>query len=959
MRRLSFLLIILACCYIAAFAAPVDKNRLLSLLRQTEFYIAAENYERAAELRDQAIVMFEQLGKDNDLNTISELHKVSHAYSEKKHFGEAVKTESVLVKIFPKAIPHNPKEYALYLNDLALYLLENNDFEDGTKCVNKAIKVVRDAHDDATTAMVYIRTAEMLSRADSTKIDIAIDYQKEAIAIYDNIFGTFSERSISEISYLIKYYDIAKRYSDAYNLSKAVWDALKVSKGDEAPETYNAYNTYIEQCVQSENYTEALSNIPRADSLAQKIHGSESDQYLSLLLEHKEYYEKMRCYEQAGNNIIKMLNIADNIHKDYTKNYYDFAYFAAKDYQIIHQHNVASKILKHIIVKENDLNFDKEDLILASKIAYVQSTARIGDVSTSLSLCNEIEKSVSEQHGNKSCAYARLMSSKAYCYSMLENNEKAIEYGEMAADIENQIGDSLHYANDLTWLGGYYAELGRKEDALKCDLKNLEIYQKLYGAICPEIINTYSNIISLNLDKELIKKYSIDMGDICKSTMSYFENNPKNETLSPQMFMNNIAISYTFSRDDKDIQIANALYSKALEISENRYGKDSEDYIEIMQNYVFFCLMNNHIGLSNSLQTLVTLKRNHLLRIMPYVDTEKRNSIWKENIFWLQNFPSLSLSMVKNDSIASVVYDCELFSKGILLGTDIEIGRLIEEEGDSKMQNLYASIVRKKGQLEGFLSNGMLDNYNTLKREIEEDESRLLDMSKQYKSYMSNFKTTWKDVKKNLKEDEIAIEFLDLHHSEDSIEYVALVLKYNYELPKVISLFTTNNESFEGDSKSLWNYLGSVLDGCKTIYFSPSNKLYTTPIEYFEYNGDVINNKFNIYRLSSTRQVVSKEQKIKLKTASVYGGLNYNLSIDALKADSKKYNGDTTRSYTPIESEVDSIDIRGGWKYLPGTLAEANSVDKTLKDAKCHHHYIQTRLEPNPHLRIWIKRNRI
>lgn len=35
-----------------------DKKLLLSLLRQTEFYITAENYERAKDLREQATVIF-------------------------------------------------------------------------------------------------------------------------------------------------------------------------------------------------------------------------------------------------------------------------------------------------------------------------------------------------------------------------------------------------------------------------------------------------------------------------------------------------------------------------------------------------------------------------------------------------------------------------------------------------------------------------------------------------------------------------------------------------------------------------------------------------------------------------------------------------------------------------------------------------------------------------------------
>ena len=119
-------------------AQSTDKARLLELLGQTEYYIMAGNFEQATELREKALVSFKKLGKKNDERTIGGLHNISHAYSEKKMFNEAVKTESILVEIFPVAIPENNVDYALYLNDLSLYLLENNNTILAEKNVKKA-----------------------------------------------------------------------------------------------------------------------------------------------------------------------------------------------------------------------------------------------------------------------------------------------------------------------------------------------------------------------------------------------------------------------------------------------------------------------------------------------------------------------------------------------------------------------------------------------------------------------------------------------------------------------------------------------------------------------------------------------------------------------------------------------------------------------------------------------------
>ncbi len=90
------------------------------------------------------------------MGTIAELHQISHAYSEKGMYSEAIRTESMLVEIFPLALPNNSKDYALYLNDLALYSLLAGEFERGMNSVNKAFEVLEGTNDDETLAIIYI-----------------------------------------------------------------------------------------------------------------------------------------------------------------------------------------------------------------------------------------------------------------------------------------------------------------------------------------------------------------------------------------------------------------------------------------------------------------------------------------------------------------------------------------------------------------------------------------------------------------------------------------------------------------------------------------------------------------------------------------------------------------------------------------------------------------------------------
>ena len=159
MQKIIFSFVLLAF-NLFANAQSTEKLRLMSLLRQTDFYITSGNIEKAADLCEQALVIFKDLGVNNDTETISGLHKISHAYSEKKMYSEAVKTESLLVEVFPHAIPDNLYDYALYLNDLALYLLGNHDVVLAEKNIQKALSLIKDKN-DVNLAVIYVRAAEI------------------------------------------------------------------------------------------------------------------------------------------------------------------------------------------------------------------------------------------------------------------------------------------------------------------------------------------------------------------------------------------------------------------------------------------------------------------------------------------------------------------------------------------------------------------------------------------------------------------------------------------------------------------------------------------------------------------------------------------------------------------------------------------------------------------------------
>ena len=145
-------------------------------------------------------------------------------------------------------------------------------------------------------------------------------------------------------------------------------------------------------------------------------------------------------------------------------------------------------------------------------------------------------------------------------------------------------------------------------------------------------------------------------------------------------------------------------------------------------------------------------------------------------------------------------------------------------------------------------------------------------------------KLKWKDIQQHLAPNDIALECLSFPINNDSIVYVALSLRKDYEYPKMITLFEEKQltgfpDSLHYQCKEMtdlvWKPLIPELEGVKNIYFSPSGALYNIGIEYLPGMEN-----YNIYRLSSTRELVTGRKTETKNRAILYGGLNYDARFE-------------------------------------------------------------------------------
>lgn len=237
---------------------------------------------------------------------------------------------------------------------------------------------------------------------------------------------------------------------------------------------------------------------------------------------------------------------------------------------------------------------------------------------------------------------------------------------------------------------------------------------------------------------------------------------------------------------------------------------------------------------------------------------------------------------------------------------------------------LYRDIVDKSNRaptlMEKLYNNVLFSKNLLLKTEYDDKTDRLIN--------------TWKNIQQQLSDNDIAIEFIATNGVEGNFHiYHALVIDKSCSSPKMITLYSekelekvkkTNTKKIEDIvGELIWNPILSHYKNVKNIYFSPDGILHILPIEYF--NKDCSTNMFehyNMFRVSSTKELI-REQNVQQKISAVlYGGLDYN-----------PYNRASVIGGTDNSSSVwRDIAKRGGFDPLLNTVLEIKQIYELIND---------------------------
>jgi CHAT domain-containing protein len=131
----------------------------------------------------------------------------------------------------------------------------------------------------------------------------------------------------------------------------------------------------------------------------------------------------------------------------------------------------------------------------------------------------------------------------------------------------------------------------------------------------------------------------------------------------------------------------------------------------------------------------------------------------------------------------------------------------------------------------------------------------------------------------------------------------------------------------------VWKPLDEELKEAKNIYFAPDGELYNIAIESLPYHDGVgyMFDRWNFYRLSSTRELAKIKYHPSETKAALYGGLNYDTDITTIENLQQPFDELYIAQY---RSEPDSIGLRARYGTLRGTWAEVQLIDSLYSNLK-------------------------
>lgn len=847
---------------------------------------------------------------------------------EKYGYYEQANDEKKKITDYIEALDDNLEKWHL-LSCISSVFLQSKDLEKSLEYRTMAVEIARrnwgNEHPKYATSLHELSINYYLIGNYAE----AIRLSTEAMEIRKNVLGAEHLNYVNSLNDIAVYYAHLGKYEEAIRLGTEVLKITRRGRCLEHPDYATALNNLAGYYSDFGNYEEAIRLGTEAMEITKKVLGPNHPDYAKALYNLARFYLNIGNSEEAMRLGTETMEITKRVlgpdHPDYAKALNTLAScysFVGNYFDAIRLGTEAMEITKKVLGTEHP-----EYATLSLNLAGYYSD--IGNYSKAIQLSTEaleiIKKVLGPDHPNYATALNNLAS---YYYHLRNYNTEAIRFGTETTGIRKKVLDPDHpdytqainigMSKDFGWAKWFFETI---EFKYECIILTGYFVTSENG---PHEISNMDETIKI-----LEKEYRI-----------IYTSLPIDSLYDAQVHEWRAEIWYNHDPLITNEEETSALFSQTLLLKaiENHYFSKGD-----IANAIKFNPQNPyyHCALGNTETLLSLCKKAYEKSIDGLKSLIKDPVIITPGAYYNAEFDILYTSALttkipyfayKTNSVdlCKMAYNGALITKNFRLLSDNRLRQYLKTTQNAISIDYDTRIEKEKHTYKSMIQTKDLRSIDKgwEIRQLQRGLIAYLDSI----GALNTFFPKWTDVRSALKENDIAVEFIEFPlWNQNQSMYAALTLRKESEHPKIIGLFEKNQLMLISDTlyyqcggmtDLVWKPLQSELQGIKNIYFSPSGVLHKIGIEYLPGMEN-----YNIFRLSSTRELVTKHEKRKDNNAVLYGGLEYDAKMDSTS---------TAKSLALIDEtfKMRGMGLRGGKEYLERTKVEVVTIGEYLKDAK-------------------------
>lgn len=904
-----------------------DTPEYVELLDQLTFLnVHIGNYYEAIRLATEAMcIKYSHLDK-NGLDYSTRLNYLALWNSHIGNYKDAIELSLEAINIIKNICGENNDHYLKTLMQLSIYHSNEGNYAGAIKWTSKLISIYKEYNKDTENYdYSLILRIHAINNSKIGNYYEAIKFSTEALIILKKYYGENTSDCATLLGQLAEYNTEINNYAEAIQCCKQKINIIKKNIGNNHPEYIKELKYLAWINTEINNYAEAILLEKEALSIIENIFGKQHKDYETTLI-------TLAIYNCEVGNYLESIRLLTEINKHNIPNYALLQYIVDHNSKL-GNFSIASKVSAEVLrITGNTLGVE-HPLYLISLQNLAKYNCKLGNYSEARQIELERLDIVRKTSGRKHPDYAYALIDLASINSKLGNYTEAIKIATDALNIiKNTFGEEhSDFTYILSMLAVLNCRIGNKDEAIRLGTKASDLIEDICIQDSPVYVDA---ILLLSLYNYEISNFTeaIQYGT---DALCIIEKKQGKENRSYARALQNQSLLYIGIENYHE---AIKYETEALSIIEKDCWKDHPDYIDILFQIasIYYKLENvEYINLFT--KEWVTFNNKLLLKTFLNLTNAQRQYYWNEFAYRYQGALPLYTYSFPSDTLAQCAYDGTLISKGILLNTETELAALIAESGDKVADELYQQLLLNRGQLNKLYEMPISERWadtDSMELATEKIEHELIERSKVYGDFTHNLTIDWKQVQAQLKEDDIAIEFLSFPIENDSVMYCALTLKHDYEAPRMVPLFETRDlaKIAETDyfttsklTQLVWQPLAEELQSVRNIYFAPAGELHRIAIEYLPFGneGRYVFDYWSLYRLSSTRELAKTKSEKNSTNIALYGGLRY-------EAEGVKFEKDVTwgTNYLAMTRALpDSIGLRAQYGYLHGTLNEVTEIN--------------------------------